>query len=242
MAMETKKEQNLLGYAILGISLIVAVSIFSFVFYKVRFLENTITVVGSAKEKVTSDTVKWTGILQVEAPKANLSEGYKKINENLESVKKFFKENGISEEKLIIKAPVVETPWCGNSPCETVIVKQEVVLNLNEIEKVQKLEEKSRELVLAGVNFTTLSLEYFYSALPELRVKLLKEAMKDAKKRAESILEISGKKLGSLKSVSVGVVQVLAPNSVEISDWGTYDTSTIEKEVTVTVRATYLLK
>ncbi|HPO83031.1 MAG TPA: SIMPL domain-containing protein, partial [bacterium] len=68
------------------------------------------------------------------------------------------------------------------------------------------------------------------------------EAMNDAKARAEKIAQSSGQGVGSLRSASMGVVQVLEPNSTEVSDYGSYDTSTIEKEVMVTVRATFLLK
>jgi len=40
----------------------------------------------------------------------------------------------------------------------------------------------------------------------------------------------------------MGVVQVMPVNSVEISDYGTYDTGSIEKEVMVTVKALFILR
>lgn len=237
------ENKNFSSFVVVGVSLIIASSIFSFVFYKVRVLDNTISVVGSAKEKVVSDTIKWRANLQVfEVPQTNLGPGYKKLSSDLEEVKKFFKENGYPEDKLVIQPPFIETLWCGNAQCPNVNIKQEIILNSNEISKIQELEKKSRELLKKGANFTTTALEYYYSKLPELRIKLLKQAMEDAQNRAKSILEISDKKLGGLKSVSSGVVQVLAPNSVDISDYGTYDTSTLEKEVMITVRATFFLK
>lgn len=70
-------------------------------------------------------------------------------------------------------------------------------------------------------------------------MELLSEAVKDAQNRAGKIAQSSGNEVGSLKSASVGVVQVLPVNSTEISDYGTYDTSSIEKEVMITVRATF---
>ena len=51
-----------------------------------------------------------------------------------------------------------------------------------------------------------------------------------------------GKKIGVLKSASSGVVQVMAQNSVEVSDYGMYDTSKIEKEIMVTVKASFEIK
>ncbi len=40
----------------------------------------------------------------------------------------------------------------------------------------------------------------------------------------------------------MGVVQVLPPSSTEVSDYGAYDTSSIEKEVMVTVKASFRLR
>jgi hypothetical protein len=87
-----------------------------------------------------------------------------------------------------------------------------------------------------------VSLEYSYTKLPELRVSLLSDAVKDAKARAAKLAESSGKKVDVLKSASVGVVQVLPVNSVDVSDYGTYDTSKIDKDVMVTVKAAFTLK
>jgi hypothetical protein len=39
-----------------------------------------------------------------------------------------------------------------------------------------------------------------------------------------------------------GLVQVMAPNSVEVSDYGMYDTSSIDKEIMVTVKASFEIK
>ena len=44
------------------------------------------------------------------------------------------------------------------------------------------------------------------------------------------------------RAAASGVVQVLPKGSLEISDYGSYDTSSIEKEVMVTVRATFTIE
>jgi len=75
-----------------------------------------------------------------------------------------------------------------------------------------------------------------------LRVSLLSDAIKDAQARAAKMAEATGRKVGDLKSAASGVVQVLSSNSLEVSDYGTYDTSKINKNVMVTVRAAFGLK
>ena len=54
--------------------------------------------------------------------------------------------------------------------------------------------------------------------------------------------EATGKSVGSLKSAASGVVQVLPANSLEVSDYGTYDTSKVNKNVMVTVKASFNLR
>jgi hypothetical protein len=92
--------------------------------------------------------------------------------------------------------------------------------------------------VIISIDF----LQYYYSKLPDLRVSLLSDAVKDAKSRAEKIAEGTGRAVGSIQSASSGVVQVLPVNSVEVSDYGSYDTSSIEKDVMVTVKASFRLR
>ncbi len=236
--------KNTLWAVILGICLVISASIVSFTFYKVRSLDNALSVVGSARIRVNSDIVRWTAMLSTTIPEENLKDGYRKMSNDLNLVLEFYKKNGIDPKTLAISPVSVERPWIYGSQQDVkeTILRQTVEMQSSDLEKVTTLAKNFQELLDEGVNFSTQSLEYYYSKLPDLRVSLLTEAMNDAKARAEKIAQSSGKKVGSLKSASMGVVQVLAPNSTEVSDYGSYDTATIEKEVMVTVRATFLLK
>ena len=72
--------------------------------------------------------------------------------------------------------------------------------------------------------------------------KRMDNAVEDARKRAKAIAESTGQSVGKMKSAASGVVQVMAPNSTDVSDYGQYDTSTREKDVFVSVRTTFILK
>jgi hypothetical protein len=91
----------------------------------------------------------------------------------------------------------------------------------------------------AGVSVNNYGPQYYLSTLPKLRPQLLEEAMKDAKVRAEAITKAVGGKVGAVQAVRSGVFQVTTPDSTEISDSGSYDTSSIEKTVTSTVSVTF---
>jgi len=237
------KNSQVLWAIILGISIIISASIGSYTFYKVKSLENTLSVTGSARERVTSDIVRWVGVFSRNVPSDSLKKGYQQMNNDLNLVLEFYKENGIDSKNLIISPVSVEQPWLYDKQApREYILKQAVEIQSSDIPKITELAKNFQKLLDRGVIFSTQSLEYYYSKLPELRVTLLTDAMNDAKARAERIAQSTGQKVGGLKSASMGVVQVLAPNSTEVSDYGTYDTSTIEKEVMVAVRAVFVLK
>jgi hypothetical protein len=128
-----------------------------------------------------------------------------------------------------------------NAPKENTL-RQTVKIQSNDVDKITSMAKNTQELINKGVIFSTQSLEYYYSKLPELRIELIPDAINDAKLRAQKIAEGSGKEIVSIKSANLGVVQVLPVNSTEVSDWGTYDTTTIEKEVMIPVTVIFTIK
>jgi len=128
-----------------------------------------------------------------------------------------------------------------NAPKENVL-SQVVTIQSGDVEKITYMAKNTQRLIDDGVIFSNQSLEYYYTKLPELRISLIPDAINDAKLRAQKIAEGSGKIIGVIKSANLGVVQVLPVNSTEVSDWGTYDTSTIEKEVMIPVNVMFTLK
>ena len=228
---------------ILGICLIIAAGIGSLTFYMVRTGTDTLTVTGSVKQKVTSDLVKWTGTFQRNIPQENLKNGYAQMKADEVLVLKFFKDNGFDESVVRITPIFMEAPfqYDPNAPKEY-ILRQNVEVQSNEIQKITSMAKNTQILIDQGVIYSTNYLEYYYTKLPELRIALLKDAVSDAKMRAQKIAESTGLQVGSIKSANAGVVQVLQVNSTDISDYGAYDTSTIEKEVMVIVTAIFNLK
>jgi hypothetical protein len=120
-------------------------------------------------------------------------------------------------------------------------LSQTVTLQSGDVNKVTEISKQVPSLASQGVVVSISSLEYYYSKLPDLRISLLTQAVEDAKARAEKIAQGTGRSVGSVENASIGVVQVMSPNSVDVSDYGSYDTSSIEKDVMVTVKASFRL-
>jgi len=235
------------AFGVLGIAIILTGIIVSSTLYSIRAMErNVITSTGSAKETVKSDTVKWTGELLRRVPNSAIAGGYVQLDRDLSSLRAFLKGKGVNPEALEARQIFLQEEMYygsdGPRSLGTTILRQQVVLSASDVEGMTAIARDLKDLIGKGTPVTTLSLEYLYSKLPDLRVKLLGGAVKDAKARAGEIASAGGQSVGNLQSASSGVVQVMAPNSVDVSDYGSYDTSSIDKEVMVTVRATFGVK
>ncbi|MDD5098424.1 MAG: SIMPL domain-containing protein [Candidatus Pacebacteria bacterium] len=229
---------------ILGLCFIIGLSIVSYTMFQIKTIDNTLSVTGSAKQTVMSDKVKWSASFTRNVYASQLKEGYSQMKNDETIVAKFFKDNGITDEELVISPVSMQKQYVyekTGAPDEYDLV-QNVSISSNDILKIKNLSKNIETIINQGVIYSAYSPEYYYTKLPEMRVSLLPEAMKDAQERAKSIAESTGKKVGSLKSASMGVVQVMQPNSIEISDYGNYDLSTVEKEVMITVKASFILK
>lgn len=228
----------------LALGIILAAIIGAAAFYSSRTLDNTLSVTGSAKQEVTADSVKWTFNISRRIAAASLDSGYSQMAKDLSAVKNFLSQNGIKEEQITITPIYMDEIWkdpnAGGQ--REVNLRQVITVQSGDVQGITAVSKSTEVLARSGVFLSTNSLEYYYSKLADLRVSLLSGAIKDAKARATEIAKSGGKSVGSLKAASSGVVQVLAPNSIEVSDYGTYDTSSIQKDVMVTVRAVFFVK
>jgi len=237
-----EKPRNLLWFGlIIGASLIITGAVISRALLDVKELDNVISVSGSAKQTVTSDSARWTGSFSRTALKDQLKDGYAAMKSDEKIVSDFSKSQGFTDVEIspVFMNEVYKND--SNAPKEYNLI-QNIEIKSDDVNKMKELAKNSDQLANQGVVFSANSVEYYYSKLPDLRVSLLPEAIKDAKNRAGSIASSSGKQVGSIKSVAMGVVQVMSVGSVDVSDYGSYDTSNIEKEVMITVKTVFGLK
>ena len=230
---------------ILALGLVLAALVGSYTFYTVRSFDNVLSVTGSAKERVTSDSVKWNIHVTRHVTEFTVQTGYAQLARDLTTVKAFLADHDIPEDVITISPVAVEEIFkygTDTSGPREFTLRQMITINATDVEAISALSKDITVLVNQGVFISANYVEYYYNKLSELRIALLADAIADAKARAQEIAESSGQSVGRLTAASSGVVQVLAPNSVEISDYGQYDTSSIEKDVMVTVRASFRVR
>lgn len=228
----------------LGACLLLTGVIFSVAFYNARVSSGTLSVTGSAKIEVKADSAKWTVSVYRSAFQEGLQGAYASVGSDTAAIVAYFKQQGIAADDITTNTVSADQDWSysNNGGPTRYNVHQEVTIQSTDVEKIRTLAQGVNTLINRGYSISPRQPEYYVSALPDLRVSLLGQAIADAKARAQEIAKSGGASLGALQSASSGVVQVLAPNSTNVEDYGSYDTSTIDKEVSVTARATFQVK
>lgn len=237
----------IIGSIIVGVALVLSVSVWAYSFFAVKSLSNVISVTGSAEKIITSDMVKWTSNFSRNVGLNETKEGYAMMNKDLNLVSEYFKSQGISEKEITAKPvmmnPTYESTDKYGSKMTGYSLQQFIEIQSENVSAITKLAQDAPvKLSESGVLFFSQGLEYYYKKFSDLKVEMLAEATKNAKARAEKIAESTGSKIGILQSANMGVFQVTPVNSVDVSDYGYFDTSSIEKKVTSVVRASFSLK
>ncbi len=210
-----------------------------------RGKNDTISVTGSARHPIVSDYIVWDASVQSQqaTPSAALTE----LDRWTERTKSFLKESGAQDSEVVFQ-PIFTETITGQNPDGSQngqIVGYRLTRSFEvrsaRVREIAALVEASSKLLSEGIPLNAQPPQYIFTKLPSLRPQLLAEATRDALKRAQILVQSTGAKLGKLRAVNVGVFQVTAPNSTDVSDYGIYDTSTLTKDVTAVVNVTFAL-
>lgn len=224
---------------ILGVSFVFGAAVFGNYFYRSRMQDNTIRVVGAATRPYESDIVKWRVSVGRNTGLGDASVGYSDTRKAFESLMLELKTAGIGDSAISVQ-PINRNPVYDNNGNQTgYSFTQSVYVISSDLGTVEKLALNPDEMSQKGVAIQSSALEYYFSKLPDIKKELLAEATRDAKQRAVEIAKNSGSGIGSMRSARAGIFQITEPYSTDVSDYGIYNTSTRQKDVTVTVTAEF---
>lgn len=230
---------------IVGIALIISAISFGCFYQYAQVQTNSkdsLAVTGSTKIRVSSDQAKLILNISRIVPVGILAEGYSEMAKDLNLSNELLKKNALSADKIVVSPISMSQVYDSYNGSEIRYqLNQTITIQDENVQKITNISQEIPSLVASGAIVSVQSLEYYYSKLPELRVSLLSDAVSDAKARAEKIASGTGRQIGSVMSASNGVVQVVSPNSVDVLDYGSYDTSSIEKDIMVTIKASFRL-
>lgn len=205
--------------------------------------QQTITVKGSTRQQITSDNAVWT--IAVGGRGKTLPEAYESLAVGSDRVRAFLRDAGFTDPQIGEAAIDTTTHYArdqeGNATREIseYTLERRFVVTTPDVHRVHQSAGRVTELIREGVQLYSRPPQYYYTDLAQLRVDLMAAASADARARAENIATSTGCRLGVLRNAQMGVIQITEPLSTEVSSYGLYDTSTIEKDVRAIVTATF---
>ena len=201
-----------------------------------RNRNNVIVVTGSAKKRIVSDYVVWT--LSITSQQGSATNAAKELAGWTARVRSFLDGEGVTSGELTAQ-PISTHTISRQGKITAFRLTRSFEVRSARVQAITAVADHSSALLAQGIPLAADSPEYLYTNLPTLRPQLLAQATKDAQTRARVIVKATGADLGKLRGVDVGVFQVTSPNSTEVEDYGVYDTSTLEKDVTAVVNVTF---
>ncbi|MEZ4403178.1 MAG: SIMPL domain-containing protein [Kofleriaceae bacterium] len=219
---------------------------------KVRPVERTIRVTGSAKQRIVSDLIEWNAGVTASAPDKLVA--YRKLHADVDATVAYLAKAGVPPGEIFPDSATVEetftTVYEGSGDdriAKQVLTgyraRQFVTVRSTNVQLVERVSREITQLLEQDVAVTSNAPSYFYTKLGDLKIQMLSEASKDARTRAENMLKSAGgASISSLRDADMGVINVNPANSTETSWEGNNDTSSLEKDIMAIVHVTYGLR
>lgn len=209
----------------------------------------TVSVTGSTRVDFVSDLITWSGNFTRRAP--SLPEAFAALEDDRRLIREYLTTKGVVESELVFSAIGVdkehEPVFTGANRTGTRFIgyrlSQELTIESPDVDKIENISREVTELLNRGVEFVSSDPRYYYTKLAELKIKMIDAATEDGKQRAERIATNAGATLAGLRSASLGVFQIMAPNASEEISWaGAFNTASKRKSGLVTVRLQFRVK
>jgi hypothetical protein len=241
-----------LNTIIVCVAVIICVIIFSVSIIALKTAQNNyIVVTGSATKSFTSDLIVWRGFFSKKAETTKAA--FDAIRNDTNAVKSYLIANGVDEKQIVFSSIAISENYEYQYSQEGRITKstftgytltQNVTIESAEVNKIEQISRDITELIDIGVEFFSMSPEYYYTKLDELKLDLIAKSAENTRIRAETIVKESGARIAKLRTANLGVFQITPENSSTdgYSSYGVYDVSTKNKTAFITTRLEYLLK
>lgn len=230
----------------LSIGLVLSSIIFGWAFMKTKKVDDAITVTGSARKRIKSDLVVWTAAVTYQA--STLADAYRSLSGNIPRVRQYLISKGISENQITVSSITTSTlrriNENGQETSEIIgySLRQHLEVRSSEVDKIAQIAREATELINQDILIESNAPQFYYTQLGDLKIEMLGEAAKDAKTRAEKVASSTGNSIGAVRSAKMGVLQITAADSTEVSDMGISDTSSIDKDMTAVVNISFAVE
>jgi hypothetical protein len=227
------------GLTLLSVSLVVSSVLWAGAIRNIKRVDDALVVTGSAKRPIRADYMVWRVAISSQQPTTQAA--YQELKKWRERVQSYLAAAKVPESAIILQAletvAIPELLPNGRETGKNLAYKlsQRLEIRSNEVDRYSKLSQQITELINEGITLTSEPPEYLYNELSKLRIEMVAEATKDAKTRAEAIAKSTGNRVGGVRSADTGVFQITPRYSTAVSNSGSYDTTSIEKDITAVV-------
>jgi hypothetical protein len=250
-----REARQVAGWIAIGLALVAATYVAASTWERVKTRppDRTIQVTGSAKKRIVSDLIEWTGHVEVQHPSDRVL-AYRTLHEHTEKVVAYLRAQGIKDAELQPSSAsverIIETEQIGRG--ENMIARQiqkgwratqSVVVRSTNVALVERISREVTRLLEEGISLTSAAPAYYYTKLGGLKIEMLAEAAKDARTRAENMVRSAGgAAIYNLRSADMGIINVNPANSTETSAQGNNDATSLEKDIITIVHVVYELR
>ena len=207
---------------------------------------DVLTVIGSSTRPIRADYVIWRSSVASQQP--TLPQAYQELKRYNERVRAYLKSKNIPDEAISLSAidtqAIPETTNNGNQTGKNLAYRltQRFEIRAKDVDGISAIAQSSTNLINEGIPFNSDPPEYLYTQLGQLRVEMISEATKDAKARGEAIVNVSGRRIGTIRKAETDVFQITARYSTEVSNSGSYNTTAIDKDIRAVVAITFAVE
>ncbi|MDP3979954.1 MAG: SIMPL domain-containing protein [Chlamydiota bacterium] len=213
---------------------------------EVKLSNQTIKVKGYAERRISSDFAIWRARFSTRS--FNLVEAYDLIEGDRIKVLSYLQKSGIPSSNIDISSVTTTIQYeitekgYNTNRISGYTLEQYVTIVSNDVMLINKVSKASTTLIKDRIELTSFNPEYYYTNINDLKITMLGEASADARKRAIELAQNSGGNVGPLRAAAQGVFQITPVNSTEVSNYGRYDTSTIDKTIKAVVTIEYSIQ
>jgi len=234
--------QVLIGLVSLSVALVAGSLIGASAVGQFTRANDLVQVTGSARRAITSDYIIWQ--FRVESQNPSLQAAYKQVTAYTQKIRLYLQSQGIPENEIVFSAlenVALQESINGRDTGQILAYRltQRVKISSKEVDKIAALVNRSNDLINEGIPIISDPPQYLYTDLAKLRVEMVAEAVRDAQNRAQSIAQATNSRVGKVRSVNTGVFQITSRFSTDVSDYGIYDTSSKEKDITAVVSVSF---
>lgn len=236
----------------LSVAIVIAASIIANSIKEFSNISNTIDVKGLAIKNIKSDNAIF--VINIHGKSSIKEEAYINLENQIKKVLSYLKDQKINQELITRGDESLERnyKYLTKKIDDNTTEQQEIfqyylasgnlTIKSTDVNKIAKIYSNINKFFeLHNYTATANSPKYLVSNLEDIKMSLIADATANAKTRADEFAKSGNIKVGSMKSATQGVFNIIATDRLSDNDdyyGGTYDKTTIEKiaKVVVTIK------